>query len=449
MRKHLKPYSLPLAVLLAFFSGQGLAAQSDAWLLTLSEAQSLARQRNHDLQLARTAIASAQANIDIAGAAPNPTLTVSASSINTSNGGGSGTVWRRPIDSVLRVDQLFERGGKRELRQENAQQLAQAAESDFVDVQRQLRALVAQAYFDLKAAQDKRAAAIDASRLLDSMLSAAQLRKSAGDIAGADVERVRVDALRAQNDIAAADGELARAKRALALLLSAGERADSLEAADAWPAANAPGMLSASQLDVIIGRRPDMLAAMARVQAAEAGSRLAQSLRTRDVSIGMQYEHYPQSDPTNSSGNSVGFSVQVPLFTRYYYKGEILAAEAARTSAEQTMQRVRTMAENEIGSAWASLRAATERVKRNRDQLLIAAEKAAEAAEYAYKNGAVGVMDVLDARRTLRATRLDALAAQAEFSKALSVWQAATEINDTQNTTEAQRATGAPQDSRQ
>ena len=444
----MKPYFLPLAVLLAFFSAQGWAAQSDAWLLTLSEAQSLARQRNQDLQLARTAIASAQANIDIAGAAPNPTLTVSASSINTSNGGGSGTVWRRPIDSVLRVDQLFERGGKRELRQENAQQLAQAAESDFVDLQRQLRALVAQAYFDLKAAQDKRAAAADASRLLDSMLSAAQLRKSAGDIAGADVERVRVDALRAQNDVAAADGELARAKRALALLLSAGERADSLEATDAWPAANAPVGLSASQLDAIIGRRPDMLAAMARVQAAEAGSRLAQSLRTRDVSIGMQYEHYPQSDPTNSSGNSVGFSVQVPLFTRYYYKGEILAAEAARTSAEQNVQRVRTIAENEIGSAWASLLAATERVKRNREQLLTAAEKAAEAAEYAYKNGAVGVMDVLDARRTLRATRLDALAAQAEFSKALSVWQAATEINDTQNTTEAQRATGTPQDSR-
>ena len=44
---------------------------------------------------------------------------LAASSINGSNGGGA--VWRRPIDSVVRVDQLFERGSKRELRQENAQ----------------------------------------------------------------------------------------------------------------------------------------------------------------------------------------------------------------------------------------------------------------------------------------------------------------------------------------
>ena len=39
-------------------------------------------------------------------------------------------------------------------------------------------------------------------------------------------------------------------------------------------------------------------------------------------------------------------------------------------------------------------------------------------------------MDVLDARRTLRATRLDALTAQADFSKALASWQAATELSD-------------------
>ena len=69
-------------------------------------------------------------------------------------------------------------------------------------------------------------------------------------------------------------------------------------------------------------------------------------------------------------------------------------------------------------------------VRRNRDELLVAAEKAANAAEYAYRNGAVGVMDVLDARRTLRATRFDALAAQAEFSKAYSVWLTATEFDD-------------------
>ena len=410
---------------LALCCTQALGAQNDTWPLSLAEAQAIALERNHDLQLARTAISSAQANIESAGAAPNPSLTISTSSISTANGGGGG-LRTRPIDTVLHVDQLIERGGKRELRRENAEYLAQAAQSDYSDLGRQLRALVAQTYADLKLAQDRRSAAQDNLRLLDAMLSAAQIRKKAGDIAGADVERVRVDALRARNDVSAAEGDLARARRSLGLLLGIADHVDQLEAIDPWPELALPQPLSGKALDELISRRADVRAAMSRIEAADAGSRLAQSLRTRDVTVGMQYEHFPQpGDPNNSNGNSVGFSVQLPLFTRYYYKGEILAAEAARTASQQALLRTRAIAETEISTAWSSVLAAAERVKRNRDELLVAAEKAADAAEYAYRNGAVGVMDVLDARRTLRATRLDALAAQAELSKAWAAWQAA------------------------
>ena len=416
-----------LAGTLALWSTPTLGSTDSGWPLSLAEAQSIARERNHDLQLARTAIGSARANIEVAGALPNPNLTVSTSSISTANNGGGG-LWKRPIDTVLHVDQLIERGGKRELRRESAEKQARAVQSDVSDMGRQLRAMVAQAYIDLKLAQDKRSAALDNQRLLDTMLSAAQVRKNAGDIAGADVERVRVDALRAHNDVSAADGELAQARRALALLLGLSERVEQLQASDPWPELQIPQPLTGSSLDDVISRRPDVRAALARIDAADAGSRLAQSLRTRDVTVGMQYEHFPQpGDPNGGNGNSVGFSVQVPLFTRYYFQGEILVAESARTAAQQSMLRVRAVAESEIGSAWSALVAAAERVRRNRDELLVAAEKAANAAEYAYRNGAVGVMDVLDARRTLRATRLDALAAQAELSKAWHAWKAATD----------------------
>ncbi len=404
-------------------------AQEPSWPLSLSEAQALARERNYDLKLARIAIDSAKANVLIAGAAPNPSLTLATNSINTTNGGGSGHLWNRSIDSIARIDQLIERGGKRELRQENAQTLMQAVQSDVVDTERQLGLIVAQAYIDLKAAQEKRAATLETSRLMESMLAAAQLRKSAGDVAGSEVERVRVDALRSQNDVESAKSELAIARRTLALILGLTERMDSLEAVDPWAELIRPEPLSESRFKGIIAQRPDVRAAMARVDAADAGNRLAHSLRTRDVSVGMQYEHFPQpGDALHGNGSSVGFSVQVPLFTNYYYKGEILAAQAARTAAEQSLLQARAIADNEIRLAWSTLSSAAERVRRNRDELLLSAEKAANAAEFAYKNGAVGIMDVLDARRTLRATRLDALAAQVEFSKALAAWQAATAI---------------------
>jgi cobalt-zinc-cadmium efflux system outer membrane protein len=67
--------------------------------------------------------------------------------------------------------------------------------------------------------------------------------------------------------------------------------------------------------------------------------------------------------------------------------------------------------------------AATERVGRFEGMLLSEARRAAEAAEFAYRNGAIGVMDLLDARRTLRATQVDAAAARNEYAKALSAWR--------------------------
>ena len=433
--RHVKAIGI-LAVVLALWCTPTLGAADGSWPLSLSQAQHIAHERNHDLQIARTVISSARAGVEMAAAAPNPSLTVSTSSISTATRGAGG-LWKRPIDTVLHIDQLIERGGKRELRREGAEQQVRAVRSDYSDIVRQLRASVAQAYTDLKLAQDKRAAALDHLRLLEAMLSAAQIRKSAGDIAGADVERVRVDQLRAQNDVTLAEGELMLARRLLARVLGISEEGEQLEASDAWPEPHPPQPLSGTPLEEVISRRPDVRAAIARIGVADAGSRLAHALRTRDVTVGMQYEHFPQpGDPNGGSGNSLGLSVQVPLFTRYYFQGEILAAEASRTASQQALLRARALAENEISTAWSGLAFAAERVRRNRDELLPAAEKAANAAEYAYRYGAVGVMDVLDARRTLRITRLDALAAQAELSKAWFAWTAATNAT-TDATTDA------------
>ncbi len=420
-----------LAVLAGTVAAAAIAGP-DGLSLSLSQAQALAVERNHDLKLARSAVASAEAGVQSAGAAPNPVVGLSTSGIGPGMGGGS--LWRKQIDTVLSVSQLIERGNKRELRTENARHQVRAASADVQDVQRQLRVLVAQAYADLMAAQDKLAASRDASQLLDATLAAAQTRRAAGDIAGADVERVKVDALRARNDVAAAQGELARARQVLALLLGETARADMIEAADGWPVLEGAMPPDQAALARLIDARADVRAAQARVEAALSGTRLADALRTRDVTVGAQYEHYPQlAYPNGASGNSVGVSISMPLFTRYYYQGEIASAQASLDAAQIALERTRERAHAEVAAALAALTTASERVRRNRDELLVAAEKAARAAEYAYQNGAVGVMDVLDARRTLRATRLDALAAQADFSKALAAWKAATEAADAES----------------
>ena len=48
-------------------------------------------------------------------------------------------------------------------------------------------------------------------------------------------------------------------------------------------------------------------------------------------------------------------------------------------------------------------------------------------AETAYGKGAIPLTDLLDARRTLRATLLDALAARTDYAKAAGAWQLRTQ----------------------
>ena len=73
--------------------------------------------------------------------------------------------------------------------------------------------------------------------------------------------------------------------------------------------------------------------------------------------------------------------ISVPLFTNYYYEGEIRRAEVDLLSARDNYERVRALALGEIVARRAELDAARERVQRFEASLLKAAQSAADAAE--------------------------------------------------------------------
>jgi cobalt-zinc-cadmium efflux system outer membrane protein len=186
-------------------------------------------------------------------------------------------------------------------------------------------------------------------------------------------------------------------------------------------------MAGVEDLDAVINRRPAVLAAQARVQAAQAALRLAQSQRTRDVSVGAQYTHSPAS-PQNGffDSNTYGVSVQVPLFINNYFEGDIRNAATGVDSAQTSLLKVKQEANAELHRAWSDMQSAQDQLARYRDELSVSARRAVDAAEYAFRNGAISVTDVLDARRTFRAISLDELNARADYAKALAVWRAAT-----------------------
>lgn len=392
------------------------AADIASIALTLQQAEALFLQKNRDLLAARRAVDGADADIITAGARPNPNLSLSAS--NVSRNLGSGTILDKRIDTIVGLSQVFERGDKAGLRTATAQSLANAVRSDLRDTERVQRVVLHNAYYDLLLAQEKLRITGETAALFQKSLDALNLRLKAGDVAAVDVSRMSVDALRARNDARAAQAELEKARSALAYLIGADDAAAGLRAADTWPE---PETIGPAGAQAAFEARPDVQAAQARVAAADRNRALARSLRTRDITAGVQLERFPGNDPRNSAG----VNVSVPLFTRYYYDGEIRRAEVDYDAANDNLQRVRALATADTRKAASDLASTGERTQRLRDVLLAAAEKAAQGAEFAYSRGAIGVMDVLDARRQLIATRLEAASARADYAKALAAWRAA------------------------
>jgi hypothetical protein len=92
-------------------------------------------------------------------------------------------------------------------------------------------------------------------------------------------------------------------------------------------------------------------------------------------------------------------------------------------AALDALAKAQAVAATELRRAASDLNVAAERVQRYDTSLLDAAGRSAQAAEFAFQRGAISVLEVLDARRTLRAVRLEALAARNDYAKALAAWR--------------------------
>ena len=397
--------------------------------LTLPQAEQLFAGYSRELLAAKRSVQSAEADTLIAGQRPNPVLSVGVSSLNLNRGqgnmnqNGNNGLWDKTYNSTLQVSQLYERGNKRELRTSVAESAVKASEFDLKETYRRQALAMATAFYDLKLAQETVEIQQLNVALYDKTLQAAEFRLKAGDVASADVARIRVDALRGKNDMRQAQADLQKAQAQLAYLLGKDQDAASLYVADPWPT---PGAGSAvHEGDKWLTERSDIRAAEVRMQQAQEARKLAESLKTRDLTWSLAYQHFPGQEP-GSGPDTVGATVSIPLFTNYNYEGEAARAEVDYNSATDAKEQVRAAALAEMRTAKADLEAAIDKNRRFDMNILTEAQKASDAAEFAYQHGAMSVMDLLDARRILRALQLESASVKADYAKSLFAWLAAT-----------------------
>ena len=426
------PRQMRLSIaLIALFAASSAPAQdctpltaTVASALTLMAALERTRDCHPDVRAASGALAATGADVITSGQGPNPQLTVGAGSVSRDLGGGSW--WNKTLDHQIRVDQLIERGGKPALRRAAAEALREAARADLADALRRARLGVAQGYYELAAASARRDETAAALELAGDAQRAQNLRVKAGDAAPIDATRLALDAVRVQADLRQAEADVHAAQVQLSTLLGAEAWVDVLRPTD--PSAQglvpvsipSPGELQSTE------RRPDGVAAQMRLSAAEQSRELARAQRVRDVGIGLQFDRWPiSSTNTSGTGNTVSVSLTVPLFLRHGLEGEIARAETDVANAREVLRRARLVARSDLAQARSRWAAAAARWRLATDELTPAAERVAAGAELAYRRGATSLLDVLDARRSLRAARIERINAEADGAKAAAEFEAA------------------------
>ena len=405
--------------------GATLAQQADSnrspeeprQAISFEAALTAAESTNIDVITARLGVASANANLRIADTAPNPVLSVNTLQIRPSQIGV--LPYQKLVDTVVRIDLPLERGGKRRARIRAALASIEAAKGDYGTARREMRSAVTGAYFDLKAAEIRLTTlrAIADSYSISQGVAGKQQR--AGAISVGNLARQKVEALRAEGDAQQAIADWHDAQLAFATLIGRDADALSLVTSGDWPIADA---ISIEPADSIALKRPDVQAAQARVEAARRNLDGAHALRHPDITVGAQYE---DAGGDVGVGRSVGVGLSIPLPVRNRYNGEVDAAGVSVTQAEALARKAAMTATGEILVARRGLTDAVERRALLEDMQLPAARKAASVAEFAYKNGASSLLDLLDARRSLRAVELDAIDARANEARAIARLRAA------------------------
>ena len=387
------------------------------------EAENVALKHNAQIQNARAALDGAQADLITAGARPNAVMSVNASGVDKTQYQYGTRL--NALDTIVRIDQPFERGNKRDLRLAKATDLGQATVWDMHDTIRQERFRVASAWLDLRVAEQRYQIAESNMAHADLVLEKARLRFKTGDLSGADLGRIESDHARLQAETQSAQRDRVRASALLANLLGAEMQRERMATRGEWPA-----VMSHQEAEKLTGslaeRRPDVQAARARLSAAKQAVELARAQRTRDFSVGLQYE---RNNPTVV--NSVGAGIAIPLFTGNDFEGDIRRSMAEMTQAEIAMLQTERTARSESLLYLQELDQANARLRSLQDQALQSAKRTDKAADIAYARGAMSTFEYLEAKRALRLAEIDAVTARADAAKAASAIRILAVVSDT------------------
>jgi cobalt-zinc-cadmium efflux system outer membrane protein len=376
------------AVALALLLAAGPLGAQQAPGLTLQRARELARQTSPHITAAQSAVEAAAARERQARAFLNPDISYSR---EQTSGNGVST-----SQNIASFDQRLEIGGQRGARVAAARLRQEAARARVAVAIRDLDYEVARAFIAVGTAARR---AQLANRGAEQFTEASRImtqRFEQGDVSGYEVRRVRLEAARyaavaAQASFTARDARLRfnqltglTSDTALAALQAVAQGIDVESPPDSF-------------VTVALAQNPELRAAELEVRAAESDATSIGREVVPSPTLSAGFKNEETTTAERLSGFVAAVSLPLPLWDRRGGAVDAARAEARRLEAERAAARRRV--QRMLQTTLEAVRAADRQQAALRAQLGPEAEAALQAAEVAFAEGEITLLEWLDAVR--------------------------------------------------
>ena len=371
-----------------------VAAQTPLARLSLDDAVSLATRANPTIRAKEFEHQAVTANEITAGLRPNPTANFLAEQF----GGASDA---SQTQYTFSVGQPVELGGKRQRRIDSAKAATRVTGHELEDVRRQIVFQVKKSFTDALAGRESLTLAEQNLEALDELERIQRFRVERGDISELELLRIQVQRFAFERDAADARQALKAAKIALRAVAGPDLIAEDFEVVGDLDFKD----IALSQTDLYrraLANRPDLRAAEAAREKAQADIRLARANAWWDVTPQVEYQRI-------GPDNTIGFGISVPIRIFDRNQGEIARSRAEAKRVEAAREAVAVQALVEVDTALAALRTEGAKLIVLRDTYLPKSKQARDTVEYAYRRGGASLLDYLDAQRTYRDTAAEYL----------------------------------------
>jgi cobalt-zinc-cadmium efflux system outer membrane protein len=373
--------------------------------LGIDDAVGMMRRQNPELLAGLLKVRSASGDVTTARLYPNPVLSLGAGNFAIGQTNPNGLSPGETVESQAGLSQELVLWGKRGARIDEAVRHEAGAEAEHADLDRSLVFELRSRFVDVQVATERLRLARENLDHYRDTVRLAEVRARSGDISPAERDKVALELRGFERD--EADAEVARREAVGELLPMLGVDATDVETTGPLRLGDEPAD-AATLVAHALASRPDLRGAEREVEAADAALRRARAEAWPNVTVGVQYSH-SEFLVSGDLANQVGATFSLPLPVVDRNQGEIEKAEAEAGIARHEAQKLRLEIPQQVAAARVRYDAARGRVRRFDDTFLAQATEARHAAEVAYREGSVGLLELLEAERTYVETERDYL----------------------------------------